>query len=812
MSDRHMTPQSSRRRWLQWTAGAIGAATLGGHATVSAQDDDRVLWTFETGADVGSSPTVIDGTVFIGSADRNVYALDAVNGTEQWRFETGGEVHSSPTVVDGTAFVGSVDKNVYAIDTDSGTEEWHFETGGEVHSSPTVADGTVFFKSRYDNLYAISTDDGTEEWRFEIDGNLPWSPTVVDGTVFIGHYGYDMGVYALDANSGEIQWEGPEQEAIVGSQTVANGTLFFGDNNVRGINTNSGDIQWISEVTGSVAFGSSPTAVDGDLFIGTSLYDGGRVHAINSDDGSQQWTFETDDYIVSSPTVANGTVIVGSRDGNVYALDAVTGEEEWAFEADGGVDSSPTVVNGAVFVGSADGSVYALDAGVEGSSEGSRVRLGTLGHHHSFTNNTGGFDPAAHGFGFFNWAGDHGITVDGEPFEYRRETIDRDMVTNAITEDWSYEANEIVQSIVSRVIYTYVSTQAATNGHCYGMIHAADEFFNNPERLPNSVDSASEIPKPTNDYEEVGDLITQYQTSQIISTESVWIVNNALRNDDVDTELSLDELMTEIDETNTAGVGLYHTNSEEGGLHAVLAYDYERVGDRVIVYVYEPNVPAVNGEAVSENYESLQAAEEPLTKFEVNATTGEMIGEYETPAGLAYNRWAYSDPGLSLSVTESLAGSTESFFKQFTQGLFIGLNSPATIEIESPDETTVRTITTEDVDSVEADYREAGYVLNAPPAEYDITIVGTGSGGYTLELFGVQNSEVVTEELVTGTIAEDESHSVQLRMGETSEETSVETTDDEAFLFGLSQTHLAGVGAISLGLLYAATRLLSEEK
>jgi len=58
------------------------------------------------------------------------------------------------------------------------------------------------------------------------------------------------------------------------------------------------------------------------------------------------------------------------------------GEQIWAFQTDDSVFSSPTVVDGTVFVGSNDGNVYALDAGVDGSSEGSRVNLGTLGHHH----------------------------------------------------------------------------------------------------------------------------------------------------------------------------------------------------------------------------------------------------------------------------------------------------------------------------------------------------------------------------------------------------------------------------------------------
>lgn len=65
----------------------------------------------------------------------------------------------------------------------------------------------------------------------------------------------------------------------------------------------------------------------------------------------------------------------------MYALDAESGEETWAFETGYQVWSSPTVDNGSVFVGSGDGTLYALDAEEEGSSEDTRVNLGTLGHH-----------------------------------------------------------------------------------------------------------------------------------------------------------------------------------------------------------------------------------------------------------------------------------------------------------------------------------------------------------------------------------------------------------------------------------------------
>jgi outer membrane protein assembly factor BamB len=44
------------------------------------------------------------------------------------------------------------------------------------------------------------------------------------------------------------------------------------------------------------------------------------------------------------------------------------------------VSSSPTVADGTLYVGSNDGSVYALSTGVDATSTDSRVELGTLGH------------------------------------------------------------------------------------------------------------------------------------------------------------------------------------------------------------------------------------------------------------------------------------------------------------------------------------------------------------------------------------------------------------------------------------------------
>jgi outer membrane protein assembly factor BamB len=50
-----------------------------------------------------------------------------------------------------------------------------------------------------------------------------------------------------------------------------------------------------------------------------------RVYALNAATGAKLWSYDTRDYVNSSPAVANGVVYVGSINDNVYALNAATG-------------------------------------------------------------------------------------------------------------------------------------------------------------------------------------------------------------------------------------------------------------------------------------------------------------------------------------------------------------------------------------------------------------------------------------------------------------------------------------------------------
>ena len=110
---------------LAMGCGKKGTPKPQGQAKALVKSEDQkpgsVLWEFETGGEVWSSPAVgADGTVYVGSEDNKVYALDGKTGIKKWEFVTGGAVLSSPAIgADGTVYVGSFDKKVYAIKSES---------------------------------------------------------------------------------------------------------------------------------------------------------------------------------------------------------------------------------------------------------------------------------------------------------------------------------------------------------------------------------------------------------------------------------------------------------------------------------------------------------------------------------------------------------------------------------------------------------------------------------------------------------------------------------------------------------------------
>jgi outer membrane protein assembly factor BamB len=301
-----------------------GASAAEGPATPD------VKWMFRAGL-LASSPAIgADGSVYLGSLDGSLYALDP-SGSEMWRASFG-QVSGVPALSqEGMIHIGlaaPVEEMFYALRRD-GSVAWSYHLENYiVESSPVVGpDGTVYLAASNPQtgggrVVALG-GDGSELWSFDTRSRMLLSPALgPDGTLYVGARNGNL--YALNPD-GTLKWQTP-----------------------------------LGSVDSSAAIGS-----DGTIYLGA----GSSYQALNPADGSQIWTFSpVDGQADSTPALGiGGRVYVTSNSNEVYALNP-DGTVAWTFSAEPEGErevhfSSPVTIDGALvlYAGTREGELFAIN-------------------------------------------------------------------------------------------------------------------------------------------------------------------------------------------------------------------------------------------------------------------------------------------------------------------------------------------------------------------------------------------------------------------------------------------------------------------
>jgi outer membrane protein assembly factor BamB len=169
----------------------------------------------------------------------------------------------------------------------------------------------------------------------------------------------------------KLAWRGrPDGDARMSSAVFVPGlAVATGGTRLFGFEPGTGRVLWsdVERAEGPLA----PPAIDpsADLLVFTEGSGPGRsaVVAVDLSSRDERWSFSIEDISRGGPTIAEGTVFVGSRDRFVYAIDAARGTLRWKRKLESGVESAPAVSGGTVFAVSENGTngntrLYALDA------------------------------------------------------------------------------------------------------------------------------------------------------------------------------------------------------------------------------------------------------------------------------------------------------------------------------------------------------------------------------------------------------------------------------------------------------------------
>lgn len=301
-------------------------------------NDGTLRWSYEAGDWVNATPAVANGVVYAGANDHTLYAFNATNGNVAWRYQVGDKIISWPAVSNGIVYFGSWDQNVYAVRTNNGSLLWRYQTGNRVSSPTLVVDGVVYIGSDDNYLYALNAINGVLLWRSITGGNIAALATVADQVVYVGSG--DHSLYALQTSSGKQLWHYETGDAIYSAPVVANSIVYFGsfDHYVYALKTNNGSLLWRYQTGDKCA--SLPTIHNGILYIGSS---DGFIYAFRATDGSIIWRYQTGGYVSSKPIVTDDFVYIGGSNG-LFALKTSDGSLRWKFAAGGGAVTTPTLL------------------------------------------------------------------------------------------------------------------------------------------------------------------------------------------------------------------------------------------------------------------------------------------------------------------------------------------------------------------------------------------------------------------------------------------------------------------------------------
>jgi outer membrane protein assembly factor BamB len=369
----------------------------------------EVAWTFKTAGAIWGSAAIRDGVVYIGSNDKNLYAVDAKTGAQKWKFTTAGEVRSTAAFSEGNVIFSSDDGNLYSVAASTGKETWHIDIHNKLTrlplndpainstfdfdfltSSPVVSGGLVYVGSSNGDVQAIDVKTGSIEWLFKTGDRVRATPAVAGGIVYIGSW--DGYMYALKADTGELVWKyfagddvlTPKYlvQPIQSNAYVAGGFVYGASRKTISfkLDAKTGKEIWqLSNGSGNW-FESSPVIRNGVFYIGSSAQ--GNLNAIDAELGYPLTSFVIGTAAWSRPTLDGDTVFIGAENfgaaaqaqAGVYAVklgdDGAPGEARWHFTTTGptlepagvgGVNSSPLFADHVLYFGGMDGQLYALN-------------------------------------------------------------------------------------------------------------------------------------------------------------------------------------------------------------------------------------------------------------------------------------------------------------------------------------------------------------------------------------------------------------------------------------------------------------------
>jgi outer membrane protein assembly factor BamB len=342
--------------WTQFRMGPQNNPVVGGRL--------ETAWRVETGAQISASPSVANGTLYVGNNDGSLYAIDVASGQVLWKAHVPNPLMSDPLVYGDVVIVGE----------------------GDPTSRTSSPSEPVMVGQGPSALIAFDRSSGAMRWQTPLSGSAMPTPAIIDG-ILVNHDGAGY-INGLDPATGKkryARWLG-SMASMTAALPVGKGdfvTTGVGSNAVWRLHADGGGVVWRSAFSkGASGIGDCPPVSDGNriycdyvspVWPDTSTVIGNlsaqRVYALRVDDGAPLWdvALESGSLPIRNeaaiPLLSDGLLYLGSAIAPwMHALDATSGTLVWEMPTRGAVKGGVVEVGGVVYFGDLGGYLWALDA------------------------------------------------------------------------------------------------------------------------------------------------------------------------------------------------------------------------------------------------------------------------------------------------------------------------------------------------------------------------------------------------------------------------------------------------------------------
>jgi len=165
--------------------------------------DGTLLWKSELSGRITSGVEEYGDSVFLGTAAGAFFALERSSGQIRWKYKAEKGIFSHPAVNQTSVFLGSDDQKIHALDL-KGNLRYTLECDSEIRSYLLIDGNRLYFSTQDDFFFCYDLNKRKPKWKIKCGAEVR-TPILQDKNRLF-FTAWDSVLYCLNKKKGDILW------------------------------------------------------------------------------------------------------------------------------------------------------------------------------------------------------------------------------------------------------------------------------------------------------------------------------------------------------------------------------------------------------------------------------------------------------------------------------------------------------------------------------------------------------------------------------------------------------------------------------